>query len=242
MKQNKEFMELYLLNYADDRFGRKSGLYRQNQLNLNLTAREQGITNIVSWSEEDLLKTNFYVQNRIYLDKSILENGYVFKPYIILDILNKIQDGDIVFYYDCGPWGVKRSLQILVDLCISNKGTFFHQIKFENSHWTKRDTFVYMDCDQPQYYKAKQVQATWMLLEKNNFTLKFVSEWLRYNLDERIASRHLENTCGLPDLPGFQQHRCDQSILTNLVVKYGIDTFNYGCKDVNRFIDLLTNN
>lgn len=232
-------MELYLLNYADDRFGRAGGVYRQNQLNLNKTAREQGITNIVSWSVQDFFKTDFYAQNKTYLDKPILANGFVFKPYIILDLLNKIEYGDIVFYYDCGDWGIKQPIQILVDLCINNQGTVFHQIKHKHSHWTKRDAFVYMNCDEPRYHKARQVQATWMLLQKNDFSLNFVSEWLKYNLDERIASYYLPNTCGLPNLPGFKENRGDQSIVTNLVIKYGIKTFKNGHKDVNIFIDLL---
>ncbi|MFM6525895.1 MAG: hypothetical protein ACKPH4_08900 [Microcystis panniformis] len=80
-------MELYLLNYADDRFGHKGGVYRQNQLHLNSTARQQGISNIVSWTWEDLIKTDFYKNHKTYLDKSRHVNGVVLKPYIILDLL-----------------------------------------------------------------------------------------------------------------------------------------------------------
>lgn len=35
------------------------------------------------------------------------------------------------------------------------------------------------------------------------------------------------------------KYRNDQSIITNLVIKYGIKTFEFGDKDVNIFIDLL---
>jgi len=61
-----------------------------------------------------------------------------------------------------------------------------------------------------------------------------------FNLDERIASERNQNTCGLPNLPGFVEHRGDQSILTNLSIKYDIKT-NYftSRKDINLFIDLL---
>ncbi|MBD2494030.1 hypothetical protein [Nostoc sp. FACHB-280] len=232
-------MKFYLLNYSDDRFNRKGGVYRQNQLNLNKTAREQGINNIVSWEAKDLIKTDFYAKHKEYLDKPSSENGYVFKSYIIAELLKKIEYGDILFYYDCGTWGIRQSVQPLIDLCISNNGTVFHQVRFKNSHWTKRDTFVYMNCEEVKYHEARQIQATWMLLQKNDFVINFVNEWLQYNLDERIASQSLPNTCGLPNLPGFKKHRNDQSIITNLVIKYGIKTFEFGDKDINIFINLL---
>lgn len=233
-------MELYLLNYADDRFGRKGGVYRENQLHLNSTAQQHGISNIVSWTWEDLIKTDFYKNHKTYLDKSSHENGWVWKPYIILDLLKKVECEDIVFYCDCIPWGIKRSVQPLMDLCVSNNGTVFQQFGNKNSKWTKRDAFVYMNCDEPKYHDGVHLQATWMLFQKNNFNINFVEEWLKYCLDERIASHLKPNTCGLPNLPGFFEHRHDQSIFTNLAIKYNIKTFNItGNKNINEFIDLI---
>ena len=63
-------MKLYLVNYSDDRFNHKNGQFRQWQLNLNTTASEWGILNIFSWQWEDLIKTEFYKNNKDYLDKS----------------------------------------------------------------------------------------------------------------------------------------------------------------------------
>ena len=170
----------------------------------------------------------------------MIDNGAAWKPYIVLDALNKINDGDIVLYSDSIPWGITRSVKPLVDLCLENNGIFLQELRDQNSQWTKRDAFVYMDCDSSKYHKAPALQNTWFLVQKNEFNINFVSEWLKYNLDERIASYVKPNTCGLPNLPNFIENRGDQSIFTNLAIKYDIQTFYVTShKNMNFFIDIV---
>ncbi|MCX5706431.1 MAG: hypothetical protein NTW13_01985 [Candidatus Omnitrophica bacterium] len=232
-------MDLYFLNYADDRLNYKGGLFRKNQVYLNECARKQGIKNIISLTSDDLIKTQFYKEHKDYLDKPVYENGHVFKPYIILDTLKKIHLGDIVFYYDCGSYSINLPVKPIIALCKRNKGIVFHQWGECNAKWTKRDAFVYMNCDTPKFHNAVALQATWLFIMKTPFNLKLVEEWLYYNLDERVASYVNPDTCGLPTLSGFVQNRGDQSILSNLAVKYNIRTFwgaGNGCnKEIDRF-------
>lgn len=237
-------MDLYLLNYADDRFGHKGGRFLANQAKLNESARQQGIEHIVSWTWPKLQATDFYRENQSYLDRSRFENGAVWKPFIVQQLLQEVQVGDIIFYYDCGAYTINRPVKVLTDLCIRNGGTLFHQWGEKNSKYTKRDAFVYMDCDTPNYHNAPALQNTWFLLQKGDFTEAFVNEWLRYNLDERIASYVKPNTCGLPDLLGFVENRGDQSIFTNLAIKFGVRSFKgaggVANRQVDNFIDSLS--
>lgn len=236
-------MVLYLLNYADDRFGHKGGRFLANQAKLNESARQQGIEHIHSWTWPKLQATDFYREHQSYLDSSRFENGAVWKPFIVQQLLQEIQTGDIIFYYDCGSYTINRPVKILTDLCVRNGGTLFHQWGEKNSKYTKRDAFVYMDCDTPRYHNAPALQNTWFLLQKCDFTETFVNEWLRYNLDERIASYVKPNTCGLPDLLGFVENRGDQSIFTNLAIKFGVRSFRGAGgvqnRQVDNFIDAL---
>ena len=94
---------VYLLNYADDRFDHKGGVFKKNQEALNASARAQGIENIVSWTWEKLCSTNFYQEHSNLLNKNRFENGNAWKPYIVLDLLEKIREGDIILYHDCCP-------------------------------------------------------------------------------------------------------------------------------------------
>jgi hypothetical protein len=103
-----------------------------------------------------------------------------------------------------------------------------------------------MDCDTPKYHDAVALQNTWFLLQKSDFALQFAREWLKYNLDERIASYVMPDTCGLPPLKGFVENRGDQSIFSNLAVKYEIKTFfgeGWGAnRNVNLFIPTIPKN
>lgn len=231
--------KLYLLNYADDRLGHKGGAFLRNQELLNESARRNGVANIVSWNWEKLMATDFYREHSNYLNKRYDENGFAFKPFIILHLLERIRHGDIILYYDTGAYIIDRSIDRLVDICRRNRGTLFHQVGLKNAQQTKRDCFVYMGCDTPRYHDAIGIQATWFFLQKTDFTVAFVKEWLLYNLDERIASYRKPNTCGLPDLPGFFENRGDQSILSNLVTKYKIRTFYGAGATANRRIGMF---
>lgn len=229
MSPTPKHPQIYLLNYADDRLGHKGALFRESQLALNESARNHGILNIVSWGWPELASTEFYREHKEYLDRPYHLNGFVFKPYITLRLLEDIEFGDIVLYYDSGNGGhlIDCSLEPLINLCLKNEGTVIHQWGEKNSKWTKRDCFVLMGCDGPRYHNAVALQATWFVLQKTEFALNFVREWLGYTLDERIASYENLRVCGLPDLPGFVENRGDQSVFTNLATKYRLRTF-YG--------------
>lgn len=236
-------MITYLLNYSDDRHGHKGGRFRANQLRLNASAIVNGIDHIVSWTWQEFAKTDYYRDNRSFLDRNHFHNGAAFKPYIILTLLESVNPGDIVFYYDCGPYTLRRSIQPLIDLCVANDGILFHQYGDRNLNWTKRDAFFYMGCDTPRYHNATALGATWLFIQRSERNLEFVRRWLFYNSDERIASYVLPDTCGLPPLRGFIQNRGDQSIFSNLAVTYGIRTY-YGAggaanRDINNFIEAL---
>jgi len=230
--------KLYLLNYADDRLGHKGAVFKESQRALNESARRHGIRHIVSWGWPDLASTEFYREHKEYLDRPYHLNGFVFKPYITLRLLEEIDYGDMVLYYDSGNGGhvIDYPLEPLIRLCLENQGTVFHQWGEKNSKWTKRDCFVYMNCDEPRYHNAVHLQATWFVLQKTDFALKFAREWLGYTLDERIASYENRRVCGLPDLPEFCENRGDQSVFSNLAVKYRLPTFYGAGGPANRSI------
>jgi hypothetical protein len=77
-----------------------------------------------------------------------------------------------------------------------------------------------MGCDAPRYWTARQVQATFSLWS-GKAAMEFLSEWLRWCRDRRCITDD-QNECGLPNLPGYVEHRHDQSILTNLCIRRGV--------------------
>ena len=227
-----------LVNYADDRFGHKGSIFERSQEIMSESALGNGINSVVSWNWKTLTSTTFYHDHKEYLERPYHLNGFVFKPYLTLRTLEELNEGDILIYYDSGDGRhyFDTSVQPLVDMCVANGGTLIHHWGESNQKWTKRDCFYFMGLDEPEYHKATAMQATWFVLEKNIFTMDLAREYLRYTLDERIASYHNSRVCGLPDLPGFVENRGDQSVLSLLAHKHGLRTFRGAGGQANRII------
>jgi hypothetical protein len=178
---------------------------------------------IYIWNET-LLRSDplFRGEALIAYDRGI--GFWSWKPHIILAALNDARDGDVVVYSDAGRYRggytVYRSVAPLIAFAELNAGCLPGVLipnYGPNSHWTRRDCFVLMKCDSVHYWSHPQVQATFSVWIKNEQSLQFLREWRAYCMDIRIIGDG-PNTCGLPNLPGFVDHRHDQSVLTNLVL------------------------
>ena len=75
-----------------------------------------------------------------------------------------------------------------------------------------------MGCDSEFYWKSRQANGSFGVYQKNDFTLEFVREWLRYCMHESMIVT--DSPSKVPEFPEFEAHRHDQSILTNMLLKY----------------------
>jgi len=197
-------------------------LYEASRFQLNDSARKHGITETNSYDFENLKPTSFYKNNRHILDQPRGIGYWCWKPYIILETLKSLSDGDIVIYSDCGI-EVIENLEPLINICKEKRPVLlFANGNFKNAAWTKRDCFVLMNCDTKKYLQGLQVDAAFALFRKSDIAIQFLEEWQKYCLDERVVG-DLPNTCGKKNYWGFQQHRWDQSVLSLLAIKYGIE-------------------
>ena len=80
-----------------------------------------------------------------------------------------------------------------------------------------------MNCDEQKYYDAPQIDASYQVYKKCDFVMDFLNEYLKYSENENIITDAPNIT--LPNLPEFIDHRHDQSILSNMAVKYGIKLY-----------------
>jgi hypothetical protein len=78
-----------------------------------------------------------------------------------------------------------------------------------------------MGCDSDAYWTAKQAHAAFQVYIKNSRSMLFVTDYLDHCRNPVILT-DAPNTCGKENFPGFKDHRHDQSVLTNLAVKYNI--------------------
>jgi len=191
---------------ADDRAGRKGGKYGESQ---DFIARifqgrtDFGIDKFAFWKYRDLAQTQFYQDNRMMLDHPDPDmNGRCYKPFIILDALKSVQDGDFVIYNDVSPgmWAshssinVKtHSIEVLKFLCMHNGGILSAAARLENNVYDHiHENFTTERCmnkmDMQAHRYDLQHASGMIVLQKSKKTLEFAEEWLHWNLDPECAS------------------------------------------------------
>ena len=204
---------IYAINYANVKFK------KAQKLNTKTAYLWGGVDRVFEFSPENI-DGNFKGKNREIL-KAIRGNGYwLWKPYFIDQVFSKIEEGDWIIYADSGLYYLNSVQSYLINL--EQRGIYAVCMGSRNKEYvyTKRDTFVIMKMDMPQYTDTYQRGAI-MALKKNDLNVQMVKEWLDYAQDKR-AITDMPNTCGLDNYEGFIDHRHDQSIFSLLSKKYGI--------------------
>lgn len=143
--------------------------------------------------------------------------GYwCWRPFLLLKHMNNIEEGDWLVNCDVED----HAYGCLVDYLNAYKGNYTaHSMPVRpQSAWCKRDTFIIMGQDDPKYYDVAQVDAGHSCFRKCPETIELLKEWQHY-IDDFQCVSDTPNVHGLPNLPGFQEHRHDQAILTLLLKK-----------------------
>lgn len=210
-------MGLYLINFArgDD--------YKRIQEKQYNTLRYY-FRDIFQYDDQFLINSGYYERNKETIDKSTTGWGYCgWKGEIFLDAMSKVEDDDLIFYSDVSDeiynpefyqWMVNRTNQM--------NGKFFNLNYYINCNWTKRDCFIDMGCDEEKYWNHRQLEAGTIGLLKQPDNLEFLNLWSQWCQVAHIIDK-TPSTKG-EEIAGFVDHRCDQSILTNLVIDKGWET------------------
>jgi hypothetical protein len=172
---------------------------------------------------EEIKETNFYKENQsIFKYKKGL--GYwLWKPYIIYQELQKLENGDVLIYCD-SEIKIIDSLSPLIKLTEQQPIILFGNCMDGNSLWVKRDCFILMDCDTPEYWFSPHCDAAFIILKKSDTAMSFTKEWLEYCKNDNILT-DIPNSCGKDNLEDFIDHRWDQAVLSLMAQKYKLNLF-----------------
>jgi len=208
-------MKTYLIFFCDKKYEKRESYFLVELKNI-------GFDNIFCYRKEWLLTTNFYVENKEILDMPRGAGYWLWKPYIIIEMLKKIEEGDIVFYMDAGDSiNNYNIINIIKNHMVDNDYMIAGTSKWGlNKYWTKKDCFVLMECDNEIYHNVPQIEAGTLVFKKTKKNEDFLNEWLYYCKNKSILT-DVSNTLG-NNYDGFNDHRHDQSILTNLIIKYNM--------------------
>ena len=207
-------MKLVALSYASSAFADYQRIWA-------LTAGRAGFDEIRSCGADDL-DTDFRSANATILAARRGAGYWLWKPYLIARTLSDIDAGDVVFYSDSAAQFVEvvDPIVSLMDRCgldVMLLGEGFVERQF-----TKRDTFVLMDCDEERYAATPQRFASFIVVHNRAWTRRFVADYLGFSTDPRILTDQ-PNTLGLANHPDFIDHRHDQSVLSLLSKRYDVE-------------------
>lgn len=201
----------YLINYADN-------MYRKAQRFNTWTAKHiAGFDKVIEYSGQDIDK-DFYKANKDILDQPRGNGLWLWKPYLIYKTLSKVKDGDIVFYSDSGAYFTRKPKELWnimkkTDLWVS-------ATPLQEEQFTKKAVLNQYD-PKKIYRKEAQFQASFLAIKKTSENMRIIKAWL----DACTKIELLAPSDNEGESATFISHREDQSILSLLLKKNGIEPF-----------------
>lgn len=213
---------IYEINFSDDNF--KSAQKFNSKM-----AKKFGADVVIEYGPENI-DAMFKEKNEAIWNNKRGCGYWIWKPYITQKTLKNINEGDCLLYMDSGAC-VMDDIHILTDIMVrDNIDIMLFCLHSLEKYYSKRDAFVLLDCDKSEFAETPQRCASYFLLRKSDKSVQFVNEWLDYAQDKRIITNE-DNVMGLPNYEGFVENRHDQTILSLLSKKWGIQPY----RDPGRF-------
>lgn len=218
-----------------------SGTFVSARDHLCASAEKVGFDLVFRCGPDDL-DADFRSRNSSILSQARGAGYWSWKPQIILQVLQKLCEGDVLVYCDAGRYYYydfemlprtlieqTRAKGVLLNATIPHHGPL--------SKWTKRDCLILLDMDRPEILCKPQIQATWSMWTPTPAAFEFLERWVTACCDARVLTDQ-KNVMGLPNYPDFIDHRHDQSIFTLLIYKYGLPHLDYRAKGLDKILKL----
>ena len=203
---------------------------------------------IYGFKENDLKNdTEFWNRHRDFLVGSRGFGYWLWKPYLIQKVYDKMDEGDVLVYCDCGnELDFRKKGEILKLFDIVQKdlllgtypgGRLNERIPYlDEINWTKKDLlhFLHVENDQDILY-TNQRQANTLVILKCSRTKYLIHDWCS------ITSNYYrlidDSPSTIPNYECFIENRHDQSVFSILSKKYDL----FSEKTVENEIDILRN-
>lgn len=198
-----------------------TGNFIESQTKLQQHLYSIGVSDFIGHTEKDL-PTEF-IEKFKYLLKYKKGYGYfIWKPWLILQHLSSLENNESLLYVD--------STDVPSSLFFEFANSHFNQNdillinrSYNHGQWTKGDCFALMGCTSEIYFNQTQLEAGVVGFKNTPNNIKLITEWFEYCSNEQIVSDNKNVFAN--NLPHFMDHRHDQSILTNLAIKYNINSY-----------------
>jgi hypothetical protein len=200
--------KIHVVSYA-------TGKFLPFQEILEKKCYEFGADKVYSFKESDIDK-DFFEKNYKILSSPRGSGYWSWKQYFLNKVMQEVQDDDVVMYIDSGAYPIHN----LKDLPMSDSINCFEVYGHKNKIWTKYDCFRIMNCLEEKYFESYQMLGGFQIYRKNKVSESFIKENLQLCQMYQVISDS-PSIMGKNDIT-FKDHRHDQSIFTNLCIKYNI--------------------
>jgi len=198
---------VWFVSYAD------GGVYIANQRALTHSALNKCVDFFMHFGPHSI-DEEYFKKHQSILTQPRGAGYWLWKPYVVLKMLEQVPENDFVLYVDVGSLLIKP-----VDSLIERLGDadilIFKNVHKNKGH-VKRDLLKLMDLDHEEVLNALQLQAGYIFARNTGGARKFIKKWLKLCEIERAIT----DSPSVDEYPSFIDHRHDQAILSLLVLKY----------------------
>ena len=192
---------------------------------------------IIGYTDADLKNdTEFWRLHGSFIENNGRGYGYwLWKSYLNYKTINEIKEGDIVVYADAGcELRLQHIHRMQEYICLAREEEHgivsFCLNGFSEKHWTKRDVFHHLECD--EFLEDNyQIVATAFIYMKCSNTEKIMKLWYETCCSNDYAL--LTDSPSILQNDGtFIENRHDQSIFSLLLKKYGAEKLGYELESI----------
>ena len=220
---NKHIQKKILLTYDD---GTRN--YNEHTYNLILSVNMYSdfLIKIFSKNNIDITFKNIY---NYILSQQRGDGYWLWKPYIILTYLNKLNENDILFYIDSKYYFVENFDDLYNDKLLKTDIIVWKNKPNEEITYLKN----YCKMDIIKKYNMedlifnKSAECCWagaIIIKKNDNTVNIIKEWLSMCCDGNDIT---DSNSIMPNSELFIDHRHDQSLLSIVLHKYDIPFYYF---------------
>lgn len=195
-----------VVNYANDP-------YKGTQHYCTASAYKYGADVVYEYGPSDI-DNAFYKKNKYILDQKRGGGYWLWKPYVICKVLDKIGYGDYLFYVDSGSYFVNDINPLIQCMEKHEDDIISFSLPFIEKQWTKKEIFCFFDCvDDREILETCQRIATFIVLRKTERTVKIMKRYLEAAETSELITDSLD--IDIQD-KNFIENRHDQSIFSVL--------------------------
>ena len=207
----------WLISYSDGNAynGKENNVHEANQNFLTYVTINKGFDAVINYKSQHI-DPKFYEENKRILDQNRGAGYWLWKPYIILKTLDKMEEGDFLFYVDAGVMFLGHAEDFIEKLNENNKDIILFGNWHTNRTYVKKDLYSIMNISE-KYRDLLQLDAGVCIVIRNTEKSRnFMRNWLNHCKDERLLTDIKSKGEEFSD---FNEHRHDQAILTMLYYK-----------------------